>query len=250
MKPDRDVLNAKEWTEYDFSETDQNKGVQSPPVCKPVPVDAAIIELPKPENWGWKIDTGFTEATLRRHSIRKYTGEILKLEELSYLLWSTQAIRKEINQATSKRFVPSAGSRHALETYLAVINVEELTAGVYRYLPREHKLLFIYTPELFSEAITASVKGQSFCTQANAVFYWSAIPYRMEWRYYPAASKLILLDAGHVCQNLYLACDAVNCGTCAIAAYDQSAADRLVRVDGEEELVIYIAPVGKKEEKL
>jgi nitroreductase len=52
-------------------------------------------------------------------------------------------------------------------------------------------------------------------------------------------------DAGHVCQNLYLACEAVGAGTCAIAAYNQTLVDELLGVDGNEEFSIYIAPVGK-----
>ena len=246
MKEKRELLKATEWTSYNFKETDQSQGMKSPPISKPYPSDGIVIDLPKPENWAWEIDMGFTEATLNRQSCRQYSGKELSMNELSYLLWSTQAIRKRINDATSKRFVPSAGSRHALETYLAVINIENLKQGIYRYLPEEHRLLFIYKPENFLEAVTAAAKGQSFCARSNVVFYWSAIPYRMEWRYAPASVKLILLDAGHVCQNLYLACEATGCGTCAIAAYDQKSADSLVKVDGEEEMVIYLAPVGKK----
>ena len=69
----------------------------------------------------------------------------------------------------------------------------------------------------------------------------------MEWRYGIAAHKVIALDAGHVCQNLYLACEAIDAGTCAVAAYDQEAIDALLRLDGKEEFVIYLAPVGKRE---
>ncbi|MEI6305337.1 MAG: nitroreductase family protein, partial [Deltaproteobacteria bacterium] len=50
---------------------------------------------------------------------------------------------------------------------------------------------------------------------------------------------------GHVCQNLYLACEAIGAGTCAIAAYNQTLADDLLGVDGTDEFTIYIAPVGK-----
>ena len=67
----------------------------------------------------------------------------------------------------------------------------------------------------------------------------------MDWRYDLAAHKVLAVDAGHVCQNLYLACEAIGAGTCAIAAYDQDAIDRLLRVDGEDEFVVYLAPVGK-----
>jgi SagB-type dehydrogenase family enzyme len=55
----------------------------------------------------------------------------------------------------------------------------------------------------------------------------------------------LLLDAGHVCQNLYLAVEALGLGTCAIGAYDQAAMDTLLELDGEDEYVIYLAPVGK-----
>jgi SagB-type dehydrogenase family enzyme len=67
----------------------------------------------------------------------------------------------------------------------------------------------------------------------------------MEWRYGLASFKLIALDAGHVCQNLYLACEAINAGTCAIAAYNQEKLDTLLGVDGDEEFAVYMAPVGK-----
>ena len=55
----------------------------------------------------------------------------------------------------------------------------------------------------------------------------------------------MLLDAGHLCQNHYLACEAMNLGTCAIGAYDQAAIDQFLQLDSKEEFVVYIAPVGK-----
>ena len=67
----------------------------------------------------------------------------------------------------------------------------------------------------------------------------------MEWRYAEAAHKVIALDAGHVCQNLYLAGEAAGCGICAIAAYDQEHSDALIVVDGEEEFTIYVATIAK-----
>jgi nitroreductase len=57
--------------------------------------------------------------------------------------------------------------------------------------------------------------------------------------------KVIALDAGHVCQNLYLACEAIDAGTCGIGAYHQHKMDALLGVDGEDEFTIYLAPVGK-----
>ena len=64
-----------------------------------------------------------------------------------------------------------------------------------------------------------------------------------------SSARLIAIDAGHVCQNLYLACEAIGCGTCAIGAFIQTKADELLRLDGKEEFVFYMAPVGKQLEK-
>jgi len=68
----------------------------------------------------------------------------------------------------------------------------------------------------------------------------------MEWRYGPAAHRVLPLDAGHVCQNLYLAAEAIGAGVCAVGAYDQQALDRLLRLDGEEEFRALPGRSGQK----
>jgi len=78
-----------------------------------------------------------------------------------------------------------------------------------------------YRDKRAAERIGWAAFRQNWMSSAAVVFVWSAIPYRMEWRYGLAAHKVILLDAGHVCQNLYLACEAISAGTCTVAAYDQ-----------------------------
>jgi SagB-type dehydrogenase family enzyme len=68
----------------------------------------------------------------------------------------------------------------------------------------------------------------------------------MRWRYGERGYRYLLLDAGHVCQNLYLAAEAVGCGVCAIAAFADEAVDRLLGFDGENRFTLYLATVGKK----
>jgi SagB-type dehydrogenase family enzyme len=87
--------------------------------------------------------------------------------------------------------------------------------------------------------------GQAFVATAPVTFVWTVIPYRMEWRYGIAAHRVIAMDVGHVCQNLYLACETIGAGTCAVAAYHQVKMDELLKADGENEFTIYLAPVGK-----
>lgn len=230
----------------DFSQTDQARGVSPPSIEKPFDPSALRRDLTGPEQWKTLKPVTIVDAIANRQSRRRFLGEPLSFEELSFLLWSTQGIRKYAGKSHSAfRTVPSAGCRHALETYVWLMRVEDVEPGCYRYLPQEHQLLLEFYTEDMAGAITAATLGQQFTGQAAVTLIWAALPYRMEWRYGAASHKVIAVDAGHVCQNLYLACEAIGAGTCAIAAYDQERMDHLLRLDGTDEFVIYLAPVGK-----
>lgn len=142
------------------------------------------------------------------------------------------------------RTVASGGARHGFETYLYVQNVDGLKPGLYHYLPMEHQLEFLSELESAAEIVTSSLCGQSWGVKANVVFYWSFVSYRCEWRYGIHAHHPALIDAGHVCQNLYLTCTALGVGTCAIAAFDNETCNKMFELDGEEEFMLYVAPVG------
>lgn len=225
--------------------SDQQKGKDNPPLEKPIPVDDAFINL-IPSS---KISLGvapLVELIKSRKSRRNFSDEPFSLEELSFLLWATQGVHRVVGKDyCTIRTVPSAGARHPFETYILINNVTNIDPGIYRYLAISHRLYRVApspTPEKLAEACA----GQLWVKTASLVFVWTVIPYRTEWRYTEIKSpKLIGLDAGHVCQNLYLACEAIGAGTCAIGAYDQTKMDALVGVDGGEEFTCYLAPVGK-----
>ncbi len=232
-----------------FRFTDQNQGIPAPPIEKKCMDDANLIDLPDPGMWKNIPKRDITMAIGNRESRRVYLKQSLSLEELAYLLWCTQGLRGEITHGHAHRNVPSAGCRHCLETYLAIFNVDGVDPGMYRYLPLSHQLVFEFSDDMLSEKMVIASLGQTYPGKSAVTFIWTAIPYRMEWRYDLAAHKVITLDAGHVCQNLYLACETINAGTCAIAAYDQEELDELLGLDGEEEFAIYIASVGKVKKK-
>ena len=184
----------------------------------------------------------------RRRSRRKFTIEPLSFEELSFLLWATQGIQQKkrvFGAMGTLRTVPSGGARHPFETYLAVNNVKGLQVGLYRYLPVKHNLLFLRSEKSLSKKVATACYRQNWIKNGAVVFIWTAIPYRTEWRYTSIAAKTIAQESGHLCQNLYLASEAIGAGTCAVGAYYQKEMDRLLGVDGEDEFVVYIAPVGK-----
>ena len=228
--------------------SDQMKDLPQPSLQKEYDKDSEIIDLFAIEKIKI-INDNLIQNIGNRKSHRQYNNKPLTLEELSFLLWASQGVKSVFERNNKSyvtlRTVPSAGSRHPFETYLLINNVTGLKRGLYRYLAIEHKLMFIRTLENQSERIIDATLGQKFTGKAVAVFIWSCVAYRGEWRYNIAAHKAMLLDAGHICQNLYLACEGITAGTCAIAAYDQEKVDKIIDVDGENEFSVYLSPVGK-----
>jgi SagB-type dehydrogenase family enzyme len=239
----RQLIRGDLWDEWGSLELDQKLGLPIPPLEKPYPKDATLVDLVLPEEFTLG-DIPVREAIRLRQSCRKYLPKPLTLEELSFLLWATQGVKSIIMDGyATRRTVPSGGSRHPFETYLAVMKVEGLTQGLYRYLAIEHKLLLLSEdPEI---RIKISEACADFALESAVTFIWTAIPYRSEWRYGPLAAKLIAQDSGHVCQNLYLACTAIQAGTCAVGAYSQQKMDTMLGVDGVDEFTVYCGPVGK-----
>ena len=235
--------------------SDQERGLPPPPVEKATDGFLKVIELPKVDKDFIKNNDLYSCLNSRR-SRRSYSDVPISLEELSFLLWSTQGVQKVIPAYKNTghitlRPVPSAGGRHSYETYLAINNVTGLEKGIYLYLPLEHKLGLCHQVSDLPDKLAYAYGGENYKDEgkwfgrAPVVFIWSCVPYRGEWRYNCEAHRLMLLDIGHVCQNLYLACEGIGLGTCAIAAYVQEAFDELLRIDGENEFVVYISSVGK-----
>ncbi len=241
----RQFMKSDLWLQMQDMRTDQQKRVAPPPLQKPYPEDAELIPLPSPDDL--TLDTlSVRDAIARRKSHRSFTDAPLTLEELAFLTWATQGVHQVWRSGVAvRRTVPSAGARHPFESYLFINRVEGLEVGLYRYLSIEHHLLPLRKDPRLPHQAAGACHNQTFVAASAVTFVWTAIPYRTEWRYALMTPKLVNLDAGHVCENLYLAAESIGAGACAIAAYNQAAMDELLGVDGEEEFAIYVAPVGR-----
>lgn len=241
----REFLKDSVRLQIDFRRTPQNQGLPPPPAQKPRREDQPLIPLPTAAGWPFAAATTLVHAIANRRSRRQFRAAPLSLEELSFLLWSTQGVSGGGGPGAILRTVPSAGCRHAFETYLVVRDVQSLRPGLYRYLPLDRALVLEQEDLDLPRRLTQATLGQAFVANAPLAFVWTVVPYRMEWRYHTAAHRVLLIDIGHLCQNLYLACEAIGCGTCAVGAYHQQQMDQLLSVDGEDEFTLYLAPVGK-----
>ena len=235
-----------EQTKYqNLEESAQKQGVPKPPLETSVENGSKFFDLPDGKAIG-KLEIDLAELVEKRETLRKYADTPLSLEELSFLLWGTQGVKEQTENQLTKRTVPSAGSRHPFETYLLVNNVSGLEPGLYRYLALKHKLARIADKENINETLTFACLKQQHVKTSAVTFAWAAVPERTAWRYSQRAYRYLYLDAGHVCQNLYLLAEAIGCGVCAIAAFDDDLVNQAVGLDGESQFVIYLASLGKR----
>ncbi len=229
-----------------LSPSPQSQGVEQPGLELPLPEGAELIALPGPEQFA--IPAADLRKTIEeRRSLRRYAADPLSLDELAYLLWLTQGVKRVSPRPATLRTVPSAGARHAFETYLLINRVERLKPGLYRYAAVKHALADLHGPEDVCEQITGATHNQEHVRQSAVTFMWVADTVRMSWRYVERSMRYLFLDAGHVCQNLYLAAESIGCGVCAVAAFEDSLMNEVLGLDGVDQFAIYVGTVGRRE---
>ena len=247
MKSNRKFLRFFDSEEYEkkVPQSDEEKKIKPPLFQQSYPKEAKLIDLVSPENFTIG-QTPFLDLVNNRKSRRRFREDPLNLEELSFLLWCTQGVKKVLKSGLGvSRTVPSSGAKSPFETYLMVNRVTGLEQGLYRYISFTHQLMFIKKIDNAEKKMGELAYDQNFVGIAPVIFYWTAVPYRTEWRYTILSHKFIAVDLGIVAQSLYLACEAINLGTVAIGYYEQNKLDKLFELNPEEEFVVLLAPVGK-----
>jgi SagB-type dehydrogenase family enzyme len=229
-------------------DTAASRGEPAPPVYKPPPDGATLHALVPPERFATRT-LSLADAIARRRSRREFLSTPLTIEELSFLLWHTQGVTGALTlpggETIDLRAAPSGGARYPLETYVFVQRVASLDPGLYRYLPATHQLVVIRHDPQIAATLQRACFGGTLIGDAAAVFAFSAVPYRTEWKYGWISHRMIAMEAGHAVQNLLLSAEAIGAGACAVAAYHQSSLDALLEVDGDSEFTLYLTAVGR-----
>jgi len=181
------------------------------------------------------------EAIDHRRSVRKYSDQPLQLEELSRLLHAADGITEP---RYGFRAAPSAGALYPLELYVVTNRVRQLDQGIYHYLADSHSLELIRGGD-FGGAAASAALGQEVIANAAAVLVVSAVMERTRKKYGSRAERYVLLEAGHVGQNVYLAATALGLGICAVGAFYDDELNRLLTLDAPREAALYLLAVGR-----
>ncbi len=241
-----EIANAffKASTLENSQDTAQIRGEEPPAPERSYPAKMKLIPLPEPELLPDK-QVNFLELIELRSTIRTYQDTKISLKELSYLLWCTQGVKMGLPGGGTMRNVPSAGARHAFETYLFIHRVEGLPAGLYRFLALEHALLQVDITAKKKQELLHSFKVQNMVQMSAVTFIWTAELERMAYKFGNRAYRYLFIEAGHVCENLYLAAQTIQMGVCAIGAFYDKPLNDALNMDGENQFAVYAATAGK-----
>ena len=192
--------------------------------------------LPEPRIYR---DVSLEEAILKRRSIREYSEEPLRLEDLSQILWAAQGIT---DPSRMFRAAPSAGATYPLEVYLVVKEVVDLEPGVYRYIPANHSLQVIKEGD-YSYHLYRACLNQRWVLDAKANIVITAVYERTTSVYGERGIRYVHMEAGHAGQNIYLQSTALGIGTVAIGAFYDEYVEEVVGCEPGER-ALYVFPLG------
>lgn len=202
--------------------------------------------LPAPRPLGMPI----ADALRRRVSIRSFSEEPMSVQSLADILIPAAACNRK---ATSKAFphvelrfrsYPSAGAEYPLEIYPVLMRVADAPVSVTHFDPRECTLSVLTSP-LSREAVQkALMQAESVLDNAAVLLVITAVFARTTEKYGDRGYRLILLEAGHLAQNLCLCATAAGHGSLAWGGFYDDELNRLIGVDGVTESVLHALFVG------
>lgn len=172
----------------------------------------------------------------------------LSLDALSRLLsfscgYTTPLYYDGLAAVEFRHAQPSAGATYPIEVYPVVLNVGGLKAGAYHYSPNDHSLELL-RPGNFHQALSVWALDQPYLAGAGAVFVLAGFFDRIKPRYGERGYRYMLLEAGHIAQNIYLLCAAYGLGSLANGGFIDTAINRLVGLNDADQIALYTVAVG------
>jgi putative peptide maturation dehydrogenase len=225
----------------------QRAGGASPPFHH-APNATAVRELALIEP-----DGGVFEALRRRRTARGYDPDAeISADQLSVLLRTvfgcTGLADRGDGYVLQKKTSPSGGALHPIEAYPIVRRVEGLAPGLYHYDVERHalELLEELDDDEATEYLRVSTCGQGPFKHAQVAFVLTVRFRRNFWKYWRQQDQygVLLLDAGHLSQTLYLVAAELGLDAFVTAIVNHDDIGRRLALDRFDEGVLAICGCG------
>lgn len=192
----------------------------------------------------------FCETLQRRVSTRLFSGEALSLETLATVLVPAAACNRRMAVKSFTpielhfRAYPSGGGEYPVEIYPVLMRVEGEPLCVTHFDPRDGALSVLPRGAAIGGLPRALMNADDVLQTAAVLIVLTAIFERSTVKYADRGYRLVLLEAGHVAQNLCLTAAAAGLGSLAWGGYFDDELNRLIGVDGLHEAVVHCVVIG------
>ncbi len=184
-----------------------------------------VIQLTEPSLKG---AITFEEALTRRRSVRRFSDQQLKPTQISQLAWAGQGITEPVK---GLRTAPSAGETYPIKLYIAT------QEGLFVYRPEEHSL---------GQISNLDVRGSLSAINAPCTIILAGSERQVTTKFRREARQYMLLEAGHIAQNIQLQAVCLDLGSVAIGGFDTRSIRKVCRLSKDLEPFLLIA-VGHPE---
>lgn len=189
-----------------------------------------IVKLTEPRLKG---PVSFEEALAKRRSVRRFTSQPLSLVQIGQLAWAGQGVT-ELQRGF--RAAPSGGMIYPITLYFATQD------GTFVYNPREHSLEQTSDRDTRS-GLAAAALDQEAVAMAGCDIIVAGSVRSLAARYSKKARRYMLLEAGHIAQNIQLQAVCLELGAVPVSAFDARGVSNACRLPKNLE-PIYIICVG------
>ena len=213
------------------------------PRSRPDPAD--LVALPPPVAPPAEL---LHELLARRRSTPAFADEPISMGELSYLLEVADGVTHVRVGADGARWslrsAPSGGGLYPVDIYCAASRVDGLDPGLYRYEPLSSGL----APIAEGDALPL-LRGATYLeatADAAVAFLLVGVLGRSSFKYGERGYRFVLLEAGHIAQNLLLAVEASALAALPVGGFVDDELNGLLRLDGVQEAVLYLVLVAAR----
>jgi protease I len=186
-----------------------------------------IVQLPEPTPTG---SVSFEQALVKKRAVRQFTGQPLKFAQIGQLAWAGLGTRESEEVLAT----PAAAQIYPIRLFFAT------QSGLYLYNPDEHCLEQISAQDI--RGTLARLK-QEMTTGVGCEIIIAGSTRNLAGRYGNRAGRYMLLQAGHIAQNIQLQTVSLHLGSVAIADFDTRGLSRLCNLPRTWE-PLYMISVG------
>ncbi|MEM7209767.1 MAG: SagB/ThcOx family dehydrogenase [Pseudomonadota bacterium] len=188
------------------------------------------IDLPPPDTTNTK---SLNSVIAKRRSYREFSEASIDLREISVLLWAAQGLTGSEN----KRTTPSAGAQYPSQIYVVVVNISDLSPGIFQYCSHEHSLDLKTKKDFRKEFFSAAIDHQPWGLEAAMILVLTADFELMKTHFFEQpprgkrGDRYIYLEAGSIAQNVQLQASCIDLGAVLVGGFDDEKVQKLLGVN-------------------